>query len=623
MKRIWILMLVCLLLCGCGAVSSETTPTETAPSVPTEPAGSYAPESELEQQTGGAVRVYPLESTGNYAIACMDGDLVVFSGDVNTIITKLTGDNLYAAAQKEVDTYLDNYSASTQVTEKGISYFNGETREVVLLDTNLREVARIPAPEGLVGVPVLSANRQMMYYCTDNAIRVLDMGTGISRILKEITCQDQSVVGLYLNDSVLKCSFYDGYGGWRVLFISTENGQMVWESDDDFSLYGKKDTYYTRMQEGTMEVLVFGFPEQEARMLIPRDLDATTWFANGMHGLVTSSGTEDEGLTLDYYDLDSGLRFSSFELAEYEYLWDVAADEETGELYLLSWNVDNEAETIYRWDTKAHSSGDETVYTSRHYTIFEPDTQGLSDCRAYAEEIGERYGVRILIGEEAVETQPWDYTMTIEYQVPLIRRDLELLDRVLGNYPEGFFREAVAATPSKELTISLVRTLRGSAESGSLDLSDAIQFWVDENAYIALAVDMNVEQMLYHEMFHVLESKVLSDCTAYYEWDKLNPEDFEYDYDYIANQDRGDYQYLEDDTRAFIDMYSMSFPKEDRARIMEYAMTPDHGDYFRSETMQKKLYQLCLGIRQAFDLEDVQEEFLWEQYLDQAFVEKD
>ena len=56
---------------------------------------------------------------------------------------------------------------------------------------------------------------------------------------------------------------------------------------------------------------------------------------------------------------------------------------------------------------------------------------------------------------------------------------------------------------------------------------------------------------------------------------------------------------------------------------MEYAMTPDHGDYFRSETMQKKLYQLCLGIRQAFDLEDVQEEFLWEQYLDQAFVEKD
>ena len=46
-----------------------------------------------------------------------------------------------------------------------------------------------------------------------------------------------------------------------------------------------------------------------------------------------------------------------------------------------------------------------------------------------AEAMAEKYGLQILIGEEAVETQPWDYTMTIEYQVPLIRRDLELLDR--------------------------------------------------------------------------------------------------------------------------------------------------------------------------------------------------
>ena len=31
--------------------------------------------------------------------------------------------------------------------------------------------------------------------------------------------------------------------------------------------------------------------------------------------------------------------------------------------------------------------------------------------------------------------------------------------------------------------------------------------------------------------------------------------------------------------------------------------------------MQKKLRQLCLGIRQALELEDVAEAFLWEQYL--------
>ena len=59
----------------------------------------------------------------------------------------------------------------------------------------------------------------------------------------------------------------------------------------------------------------------------------------------------------------------------------------------------------------------------------------------------------------------------------------------------------------------------------------------------------------------------------------------------------------------------MSYPKEDRARIMEFAMMPGNEDYFTTEIMQKKLRQLCLGIRQALELEDVAEAFLWEQYL--------
>ena len=46
----------------------------------------------------------------------------------------------------------------------------------------------------------------------------------------------------------------------------------------------------------------------------------------------------------------------------------------------------------------------------------------------------------------------------------------------------------------------------------------------------------------------------------------------------------------------------MSFEKEDRARIMEYAMTPGHEDLFQSPYMQAKLRQLCLGIREAFGM---------------------
>ena len=59
----------------------------------------------------------------------------------------------------------------------------------------------------------------------------------------------------------------------------------------------------------------------------------------------------------------------------------------------------------------------------------------------------------------------------------------------------------------------------------------------------------------------------------------------------------------------------MSFPKEDRARILEYAMTPGHEALFQATQMQAKLSQLCQGIREAYGLKKAEETFLWEQYL--------
>ena len=64
----------------------------------------------------------------------------------------------------------------------------------------------------------------------------------------------------------------------------------------------------------------------------------------------------------------------------------------------------------------------------------------------------------------------------------------------------------------------------------------------------------------------------------------------------------------------------MSFPKEDRARIMEYAMLDGYDDYFTSPTMQAKLHQLCLGIRKAFNLEKSPDVYRWEQYLDDSIA---
>ena len=80
--------------------------------------------------------------------------------------------------------------------------------------------------------------------------------------------------------------------------------------------------------------------------------------------------------------------------------------------------------------------------------------------------------------------------------------------------------------------------------------------------------------------------------------------------------------YLQPGKEAFIDSYSMSFPGEDRARIMEYAMTPGNEERFQSPTMQAKLKKLSQGIREAFGLRKSPEEFLWEQYLQESLAYK-
>ena len=65
----------------------------------------------------------------------------------------------------------------------------------------------------------------------------------------------------------------------------------------------------------------------------------------------------------------------------------------------------------------------------------------------------------------------------------------------------------------------------------------------------------------------------------------------------------------------FIDTYSMSYPKEDRARLFEYAMTAGHEDLFSSPNLQRKLQQLCTGIREGFGLKNHEDPLPWEQYL--------
>ena len=250
---------------------------------------------------------------------------------------------------------------------------------------------------------------------------------------------------------------------------------------------------------------------------------------------------------------------------------------------------------------------------------------GLEVCRELANELSDRHGVQILIGEDAAQIHPWDYTFTAEHHVDVFRRALSRLDEMLSLYPAGMLGSAVTEMGDGTLRICLVRSIEGIADSNSLGSASGVQFWDEStgNTYVVLKIADDMEQHLHHELFHVIESRIFSLSKALDDWEKLNPNGFRYDYSYLHFTTREDHHLIEGETQAFIDLYAMTFPKEDRARVMEYAITEGHETSFTTNIMQAKLRAICVGIRQAYGLKDLAETYLWEQYLDQPIRAKE
>lgn len=614
MKRLMGLMLAALLLCGCTAQpQNETTtcPTETtgAVTLPTEPAGIYEKNSDLEIRSGGALRSYHPNVPECYGMRIIGRDVVLFSGEETTTLTRLAGENLFTIASARLDCRVDPEDSAFQISANGITYFDGEKCEVVFLDHDLKEVSRLAMPEDMVGKPILSSNRMQIFYCTADAVRIRDLEIGLDRLLRNVSYPEQRVENILLNDSVLQCTMLDVQGTEYTMFLSTRTGELLGQTDRKLRIGSGGESFYAVVPEGSADLILYGPDREQMSLLMPRNLDAASWILEAQQSLVTVS-TASDSMVLDYYDLTSGLRSASAELPGSLELWNVEADSSGGMVYLLGCDADTRDVILFGWQPELSAVEDATVYSGPRYTLESPDAAGLEACRDYADALSQKHGIQILIGPEAAVEQPWDYELEAEYLVPVIQRELQKLDAFLSNFPEGFFSR-IYGSPR----ICLVRSITGSAQSGSVAAASGLQFWQGEEEYVALAAGDTLESAFYHEVFHVIDGKVLSDSAAYYNWNQLNPKGFSYFEDYTSYLDADLGAYLQDDTRAFVDSYSASFPKEDRARIMEYACMADNAHYFMSETMQNKLRTLCRGIREAFYLEYSEESFLWEQYL--------
>ena len=583
------------------------TGTPTVVTEATEPSGLYVPTLEPEITTGGAVRCYLPQLPDTYGMGMVNGDVLLFSGTEVTTLTRYTGDELIPVGQTTLECYSEPEAISFQTSEYGITYYDPGTNNLVFLDNELKEVKRLELAGDLTGQPVLSADRTRIYYCTADAVRVFDTGAGLDRLLKSIAYDQQTVEGVLIRDNILRCGLTDAQGEKTVLFLSTQTGATVAQIRQDVVVASWEDNWYAEIRDGLLKQVLFGVAGETGRALDSADPFSEPWILENTGSVLTVSG-KDNGTGLELYDLDSGLRTAAVELSNGFPV--ISAEAAENSIYLLVSGDSAGEPMILRWDWSRNPTGDETDYTGDRYTLDNPDEEGLAACADLAREIGETYGLRILVGPEAAQKEPWDYTFTYEHQVRLLNRELEELEEMLSRFPQDFFRKLYSQT-----TICIVRSITGSAASGSLEQAKGVQFWDGERAYAVLAAGDSLQQSFCHELFHIIDSKVLSTTRVYYHWENLNPQGCKYFEDFTSWQTADVSHYLEGENRAFIDAYSMSYPREDRARIMEYACMPGNEAYFQSEIMQNKLKTLCKGIREAFGLKNSAESFLWEQYL--------
>lgn len=613
---IWLLVLT-MLLCGCAKEETPETSTTTQPQTTTTappeperlPSGPYehfyVPDSAVEKATNGAVKEYDMGDC--YGVLTFGEGLLLLSGEDDTLLTYVKPDGSLADCELD-ELYLVPMDL-TVLPENRLAYYDAARRAMIVLDDSLKEVKEISLPEAMEEPPVITSDGSRIYYLTTEQLRYLDVKSGIDKLLKEMSFPVQLIEELHFNDSLLECFTMDG-DYIQSLLISTQTGQMIYSAEDMPFMTTSGENYFATIYEGSVAQYLFGKRDEKPSCLIAQGdvyLEAMQ-----MQGVVSCEESE-ESVCLNYYDLVSGTRSSAVELP-FAYLpYSLTEDVQNNAIWILMMDDDGKSK-LYCWDLSQSKTGDITACVTPYYTRENPDRDGLADIADKAKALGQKYGIRIRVYEEAVSVQPSDYTFEKEYLVPVYRKYLAELEKALSQYPEGFLKKVGTTSGNGKITISLVKAAYGNNDLGSLDSADGVHFYDDGNVYIALVMKERFSPTLYHELFHSIDTYVLNHCNIYDDWEKLNPKGFRYDNDYVSNQFREDDQYLEED-RWFIDMYSMSYPKEDRARIMEYAMESGNEEYFESKNMQKKLSTLCKGIRTAFGLKKYSGVLPWEQYL--------
>lgn len=597
MKCLLIACMVMILFAGCAQDVPVPPQTSLEASEPEPiPVKLYA-SSAVESETDGRVRSFSAKGDCLAVYQMGDDRLIAVQQDGSVKLLLCSGTECDVRLEQVVPFSVDFPANTTWVGEQGIVCVDKGTGEIVLLGSQLQEVKRIALDADSF---LVSPDLRAIYYCTGSEIRVYDLKNDVSRLINSQHTENLKLTACSKDGSLIACRVTDPDGTESTLLINTADGKTEQRLQRADRIQLSKDEWLL-VNDGNYQEVTFcmdGLISQinwqgiEPRQILPVLSDK----------LLIAVTYSNQGAQIHCFDLHSGIRTAFVELPgisvvkpqlmENDLLW-LIADGAAGESVLLCWDISTS------W------INDSVLYTQPWYTSEAPDTEGLALCKERADHIGSKFGVDVRIWQDALSVVG-EYQVTGEYQTGIFDSGLDALETALTQYPEGFFPALMEGSTGGKLHICLVHSIS--------DWNGGAQIWDNGDAYILLPVGFELENALHQELCHILDTFVIGKTKAIDDWEQLNPDDFRYSgsYDSIPSGFDG---YLSGEERAFVDSYSMTFPREDRASVFAAAIEPGNEELFASDIMQSKLSAVCTAIREAFGWKDVQEVFLWEQYL--------
>lgn len=545
MKRLILAALLCTLLLGCA----QAAPTREFRLTPTK---------ETENDN---LRCYPLDAADCRFFVFGDDLLLLRPDGEGAQLLLCRGKGLTAAARTEV-----HAGCGLSVGADGICCYDPQENRAFLLSPELSSLGFFRLPD-CQGTPLLSGDGRI-FYATGAALMELDTGTGLHRTIR--LQEKAELTGFLKEEGLLICK-----ENTQSLFIRTEDGTLAYTAPQVLATAGRS---LVSTDCGGWDCLYMG------KNMLPLPLG---WrflcFVPGRNGALVR---RDDG-SLAIYDLSTGKAIA-------ELSWNGEGEiglcqaTEAGRIFFTSGGC------LYRWEPQWQAKPDNRITITPLYTREQPDNKGLNQCRRRGAFLENRYGLRLLMGEDALGVKPAGVSLEPEYVPSAITGTLAGIESALGKLPAEFIRKLFSGCGRVYLCPVRRIQVEGEALPG-------LQCWSGRYCYLFIAATSQIRRGVIDAITPLAERQILMHSDALDRWEDWNPPGFSY----------SDTQW---DETAFVSPACLESPEADRAGLFYAALEPGNRELFLSARLQNKLRALCQGLREAFPLEK-ETKRPWEQYL--------